>query len=266
MEIKLEDFNNFMWDCHKARQCRIHNDYLYMFYVAMSKPIDDKNYDNGWITLYIKYEMQKFSVYAGITEKPLPDFKEMSKSLIEVPQKFADEIKTNASFIKTLKVRLAEYAEKRGKAGASFDKVFQMLDQRGVSVQRNNMIAKTTAENAKRKAKQDADREALKKMAKTYGAGQKWSYYKEYYRGPSAPAHDDDYEGSGDCTFEDVVLALCHCEADVIKLAKAAVGAQIYKEEGRYRTIYSKKKEGTTADVIKQQTGMPDAWSKLRSW
>jgi len=171
MEIKLEDFNNFMWDCHKARQCRIHNDYLYMFYVAMSKPIDDKNYDNGWITLYIKYEMQKFSVYAGITEKPLPDFKEMSKSLIEVPQKFADEIKTNASFIKTLKVRLAEYAEKRGKAGASFDKVFQMLDQRGVSVQRNNMIAKTTAENAKRKAKQDADREALKKMAKTYGAG-----------------------------------------------------------------------------------------------
>ena len=71
MDNIFKNFNDFMWDCHKARQCRIHNDYLYMFYVAMSKPVDPKNYDNGWVTLYIWYEMQRFSAYATFTEKPM---------------------------------------------------------------------------------------------------------------------------------------------------------------------------------------------------
>ena len=46
-----------------------------------------------------------------------------------------------------------------------------------------------------------------------------------------------------------------------MKLAKAKVGAQIYKTRERWRTYYTKEKEGTTADIIKQQTGMPDAWA-----
>ena len=123
----FKDFNTFMWDCHKARQAKMENSYLYMFYVEMSKPLNPSDYKDGWITLFIRYELQKFSLYAGITEKPLPDFKELSKNFIEIPQSFADQIKTNQSFIKTLGIRLNDYAKSRGKEGASFDKVFDVL-------------------------------------------------------------------------------------------------------------------------------------------
>ena len=43
-----------------------------------------------------------FSMYAGISEKPLPVFGELSKSFVEVPKSFADQVKANSSFIKTL--------------------------------------------------------------------------------------------------------------------------------------------------------------------
>ena len=86
------------------------------------------------------------------------------------------------------------------------------------------MIAKNTAADALKKAQSDASKAILKSAANKYGHNQEWSYYKEYYRGPSSPAHDDDYEGSGKCKFEDVALDLCKSEDDVKKLASQQVG------------------------------------------
>lgn len=138
-------------------------------------------------------------------------------------------------------MRLAEYAEKRGKEGASFDEVFDVLKSDGVSVDRNNMIAKTTARNAEQIVKAKATKDELIAFAKKYGHGQKWDWYTEYYRGPSAPAHDDDYEGSGELGFEDVVLALCKNEEEVKKLAAAPSGTELEKTVGNYRTFYTKR-------------------------
>ena len=165
--VDFSDFNAFMWDCHKARQTKMHNDYLYMFYVEMSKPLDPSDYNNGWVTLYIKYEMSKFSLYAGITDKPLPDFRELSKGFIEIPQTFADQIKTNQSFIKTLTIRLNEYAKTRGKEGASFDKVFDVLKTKQISVQRNNSIAKAMEHNKKLDMAHKAHRDEIKAASKS---------------------------------------------------------------------------------------------------
>ena len=240
--VDFSDFNAFMWDCHKARQTKMHNDYLYMFYVEMSKPLDPSDYKNGWVTLYIKFEMSKFSLYAGITDKPLPDFRELSKGFIEIPQSFADQIKKNQSFIKTLEVRLNEYAKTRGKDGASFTKVFDSLGMRGVSVQRNNSIAKASAHNNKIRAAAKAALDEIKAAAKSAGGNQEWGYYREYYRGPNSPAHDDDYEGSGTLSFEDVAVTLCKTVEDVKKLANAPVGTRIVNVVDNYRTYYSRRK------------------------
>lgn len=180
-------------------------------------------------------------MYAGISEKPLPDFNALSKILVELPKSFADQVASNSSFIKTLQMRLAEYAKKHEKEGASFDEVFDILKSKGVSVDRNNTIAKTTAHNAEQVVKAKATKDELTAFAKKYGHGQKWDWYKEYYRGPSAPAHDDDYEGSGELSFEDVVLALCKNEKEVKKLAAAPSGTKLEKTIDRYRTLYTKR-------------------------
>ena len=238
----LNDFTNFLMDCHQARQVKIWNVGLNMFYVTMSRPVDDKSYEKGWVSLHIRYEMQKFSAYACITEKPLPVYREIMAALIEIPQKFADEIKKNESFKKTLLARLTDFAKESGKSNASFGKVFEVLEQKGVSVQRNNSIAKISAENALRKAKEEENKNALKAAAKKYGSNQEWSYYKEYYRGPNSPAHDDDYEGSGDLSFEEVVLSLCRSEEQVKKLASQPVGFSIVTTSDHYRTYYSRAK------------------------
>lgn len=240
--VDFSDFNAFMWDCHKARQTKMHNDYLYMFYVEMSKPLDPSDYNNGWVTLYIKYEMSRFSLYAGITDKPLPDFRELSKGFIEIPQTFADQIKTNQSFIKTLTIRLNEYAKTRGKEGASFDKVFDVLKTKQISVQRNNSIAKAMEHNKKLDMAHKAHRDEIKAAAKSAGGNQEWGYYREYYRGPNSPAHDDDYEGSGTLSFEDVAVTLCKTVEDVKKLANAPVGTRIVDVVDHYRIYYSRRK------------------------
>jgi len=118
-----------------------------------------------------------------------------------------------------LRERLAEYAAENGRQDISFSKVFDVLSNRPIRVSRNNMIAKVSAENAIKKAKEKAKKDAIKAAAEKYGSNQEWSYYREWYRGPSSPAHDDDYEGSGKLDFADVALSLCTTEEQVKKLA-----------------------------------------------
>lgn len=237
-ESILGNFNDFMSEAHKAKQGKIEFDSNLRFFIKFSKPADDQK---SWITVYIKYEMQKFSVYAGITDKPLPFFRELSKNFIEIPKEFADEIKTNETFIKTLKYRLHErlvYKELDLINPRYYDKVFEVLAQKGVSTERNNMIVQAQQENAITSARLAAEHKKIVDAAEKYGKGQVWGWYKEYYRGAHGSASDDDYEGSGETTFLEVAQKLCKSEEDVKKLARQNVNFRIEHIEGHYRYYY----------------------------
>lgn len=235
--VTLGNFNDFMQAAHKAKQGKIEFDSNLRFFIKFSKPTDDKK---SWITVYIKYEMQKFSVYAGITEEPLPYFRELSKNFIEIPDEFANEIKTNETFIRALKIRLHERLVDKELDLINpryYDKVFEVLAQKGVSTERNNMIAQAQQANAISLAKLDAEHKKIVAAAEKYGKGQVWGWYKEYYRA-HGPASDDDYEGSGETTFLAVAHKLCKSEEDVKKLASQKVNFRIEHIEGHYRYYY----------------------------
>jgi hypothetical protein len=242
-DYDLGTFEDFMKDAHKAKQGKIEFDSNLRFFIKMSKPTDDKK---EWITVYVKYEMQKFSLYAGVTEEPLPFFGELSKHFIEIPDEFADEVKTNETFIRALKIRLQQrlVSQDLDKINPTYyDKVFEILDRKGLSTERNNVIARATKEDAIASAKAHANHIKIIDAVKKYGANQVWGWYSERYR-KFGPSHEDDYNGSGETSFEEVATKLCKSEADVKKLASQPVGFRIKYEDPKYSTytIYIREK------------------------
>lgn len=235
-------FSPYMDECRKSKLCKINIDSLTKFSITMSKPIEDK-----FLTLFVFYAMQRFSVYMGLTDISLPKLSitQLPSELIEIPQTFVDEIKINDLFISTLKSRLTSYAEKNGNTLEAterlVERVINVLTTRKIDISRNNSVAKVRAQNRQQKAIDDERKAVLIAAAKKYGNGQKWSYYREYYRGPNTPAHSDDYEGSGEISFEDLVLTLCKSEDDVKKLANAPSKTTITDISGHYRIFYNKK-------------------------
>ena len=242
-DYDLGTFEDFMKEAHKAKQGKMEFDSNLRFFIKMSKPTDDKK---EWITVYVKYEMQKFSLYAGVTEEPLPFFRELSKHFIEIPDEFAEEIKTNEIFIRTLKIRLHErlVSQDLDKINPNYyNKVFEVLARNGLSTERNNSICRSQKANAISLAKSQAENKKIMDAAKKYGAGQQWGWYSERYRS-FGPSHEDDYNGSGETTFEEVAKKLCKSEADVKKLASQPVGFRIKYEDPKYRsfTVYIREK------------------------
>lgn len=287
----LGSFNDFMLAAKKARSINhwstefITNHPLVSnldWAVKLAKPSVDKK---NWITIWImvpwfstKKAQGQCCIY-GYIGKNIQDLNKIMYihgSNIIIPQEFANEIKNNQLFLKTLKIRLFEnikaekaiYIEKWNYRGVYTDfDTEKYADESILNIKKNNIditknnknVEDTIAYNkekvdnaAIKKAEQDK-KEAIKnaqyntfiELANKYGKGQKWDWYSEYYR-TFGPSHEDDYNGSGTLDFATVAWKLCktedtkQTEINIKKLASQPVGFKLEQKDELHhiRTIY----------------------------
>lgn len=240
-----------MADCRSKGVAKVKhlNDLALAFDIIFSKPVDK----NANLILAFRYAMQKWIVGMAILDYVPDTFRDTLKNPLIIEDELVKQINQSEDFkagivsaqrrwiaANPVNKRLMGIGGDRRENEGLVTKPVNVLEQKGVSAAENNRSSKIKAEEFIKKQQHDQQIKELRDYATTIGSSQKWGYYREYYRGPTAIAHDDDYEGSGDISFADVALTLCKNKEEIDKLFMAKVGSRIEDVKGHYRTIYTR--------------------------
>lgn len=158
-----------------------------------------------------------------------------TSGIMEITESFRKEIIQCPEF----RTALEDYIKSQAKINADqiISKAMQKLS--ALKIDKNNNVFQRIESD--RKSTESWQR--LFNYAEQKAGSRKYQFYSEYYRGPNAPAHDDDYEGSGSVSIKTIVRNTnANTEEKVDKLiAELDRGTGIYIEKDRIRTVYRLK-------------------------
>lgn len=220
--------------------------------VGAPSPLNAKLFDvclfqqegDGWLNLDLHFDMGHIAVkyfYSKFkNEKPWANYRRSLGEPRKIDDAMADDIKSNADLLQALK----DYVEynapsSNDPAGNNARKMEEMLKKfNGVGPYIdawNNIV-----DSHKRKDDEKAEFENVKKWADQEYANYTFSFYCEYYRGPNVPAHDDDYEGSGEISPSRIIsqVGLRTKEAAKKYLDNLVAKGGCTFEEDNYRTFF----------------------------
>ena len=186
-----------------------------LFGISINEPVDD-----GYLAYVLIFDLSwSWGVcYKTPTECKTPwSLKNRipTSKMVEVDQKTIDDIKNDESLKKVVVWFLGNNEQY---VKIAMDKLQKL------SFDKNNAYVRREREKEIAKKRHDE----VVKYAEEKGAGMKFSYYCEYYRGENAFAHDDDYEGSGDISLGGIVTIMkIESEEEVDKLIER------FKTEGQ---------------------------------
>ena len=160
------------------------------------------------------------------------------RNLIEITPEFQKEIAENEQ-LRTAIEKHVVFSNK-DESESIMKKLISSLEN--VDIRMNNEAIESVKAHDEQKMRDEQLRnyanEQEKKLGRTY------QFYSEYYRGPYVPAHDDDYNGSGEIGLGTIAFKMnCKTEKDVDELIDKLHNKQaVTKIDGNFRTFYSEKK------------------------
>ena len=220
--------------------------------VGAPSPLNAKLFDvclfqqdgDGWLNLDLHFDMWHIAVKyfrsKNKNENPWANYRRSMGEPMRIDEQLANDIKNNPDLLRALK----EYIEynapsNRDPAGNNARKMQEMLEKySGVGPYIDAWNRTVDSVNKEKDNKKEF--EETQAWADQEYASHKFSYYREYYRGPNAIAHDDDYEGSGSISPSEIVrqVGLRTQEAAKKYLDNLVDKGACTFEEDHYRTFF----------------------------